>query len=892
MRPSEFEQQLGKSQNTGGGTFLKADFHVHAPRSSDYEYKGADAEERLGEVLRENDYSFAIILAHGETPAPKVLAGLQKHCPKTRLIPGAEINIFVDAISKKVSKDYFFHCIVAVDPDQQTDHYGYVLKKAKENFTFKTEANQEGFTSAITDIGKFFLEEGALFIPAHLHQSKSPETSRSIDDIYDDDAFLGFLEDCAFSALEVRNISTAAFFDGTKKTKDGRDIPLQVCVQSSDAHTHQHILDRKRYTWVKCERTTFRELKTALSFRDRVSLTPPQYEHNYILGIHISGQFIKDEWIVCNPSMNCLIGCKGTGKTSILECLRFLFGTFIPADRKDSVSKHVAYILGSSGFVECLVQRRNGSKAVIVRRADSPGRMRITEENGASREVETIEQTGFDVSILGWHEIEAVAEYPTSRLTLIDSVGHEAEIRKLYETIDAKVESARDQLPAFQRKVKQLDDNLRQRLALRNKRNTLKKLEQEALLQLQTEYEDFLFCDQQLANLRDRLSNVSTQMLSAIDSGFSTIADEFKEANKYPAAIQAIVNETKSKIQDLETTRVEGKKLLDDDLKKIRNKMAENLEKSRQIFTQFRTDSYEPRVNALPPDEREILSQQIQIIEETKALPALEAECKSLAEAMRSMAKGIFAACNDICNARNTICGIRMQEVKDINLEISSIRLKFLKSANQEKKRLYLQTYGSDANNIVSFVQGLGQLDSYENLRELFKRSCNFDMEAESTEQNEMLFDAKFVDFMKVVDDDDVELSLVLNGNPVPIQNLSAGQRCTAVFPLLLRMRKGPLIIDQPEDNLDNRHIADVIAPQLLEKKQTQQFIMTSHNANLVVLTDAELIMHVDSDGSQGRMECSGFLACPESTIKDAVLNVLDGGESALKARQSKYGIR
>jgi len=477
-------------------------------------------------------------------------------------------------------------------------------------------------------------------------------------------------------------------------------------------------------------------------------------------------------------------------------------------------------------------------------------------------------------------------------LTLIDSVGHEAEIRRLYETIDAKIESARDQLPAFQRKVKQLDDKLRQRLALRNKRNTLKKLEKEALLQLQTEYEDFLFCDQQLANLQDRLSNVSTQMLSAIDSGFSTIADEFKEANKYPAAIQAIVNETKSKIQELGTTRLEGKKLLDDNLKKIRDKMAENLEKARQAFTQFRTDSYDPRVNALPPEEREILSQQIQIIEETKALPALEAECKSLAEEMRSMAKGIFAACEDICNARNTICGIRMKEVEDINLEITGIRLKFLRSANQEKKRLYLQTYGRDANDIVSFVQGLGQPDSYENLRELFKRFCNFDTEAERTEQNEMLFDAKFVDFMIVIDDDDVELSLVLNGNPVPIQNLSAGQRCTAVFPLLLRMRKGPLIIDQPEDNLDNRHIADVIAPQLLEKKRTQQFIMTSHNANLVVLTDTELIMHVDLDGSQGRIVGSGFLACSDSMIKDAVLNVLDGGEWALKARQFKYGIR
>lgn len=889
MRPSEFEQQLRKSQKSDGGTFVKVDFHVHMPRSSDYEYGGADAVELLGKVLRENSYRFAIILAHGEMPNSDVLTELQKHCPNTKLIPGSEINIFVDTLFKKVSKDYFFHCIVAVDPDQPA--YGYTLTKAKEELGFREKSDKEGFTSSITDIGKFFLKEGALFIPAHLHQSKSPETSRSIEDIYEDDAFLDFLKESPFSALEVRDKSTATFFDGNHKTKGDRDIPSLVCVQSSDAHSHQHILDRKRFTWVKCEKTAFQELKTALSFRDRISLTSPQYGYDHILGIHISGQFIKDEWIVFNSSMNCLIGCKGTGKTAILECLRFLFGTFIPEDRKDSVNKHVAYILGSSGFVECLIQREGDSKAIIVRRLDSPSRLTIVEENGDTREVETIEQTGFNASILGWHEIEAVAQYPTSRLALIDSVGHEAEIQKLNRIIDKKVESACDQLPTFQRKVKQLENELGQRLVLRNKRTTLKKLEQENLLQLQTDYEGFLFCDEQLANLEKHLPSVSSQVLSEIDRGFSTITDEFKDANGYPEAIRDIVSEIKSKIHNLGTTRLRGKKVLEDSLKETRDMIAQNLTRAKQAFTQFRTNTYDPKVNALPLEEREILSQQIQIIEETRALPNIEAKCKSLVKEMHSMAKGILSACEDICNARNTICTIRQKEVEDINLEIPSVRLEFLRSANQEKKRGYLQAYGSVGNDIANFVQGLGQFDSYENLRELFKRLYAFDIEAETMEQYDMMFDAKLVDFMAVIDDDDIGLSLILNDKPVPIQDISAGQRCTAVFPLLLRMIKGPLIIDQPEDNLDNRHIADVIAPQLLEKKQAQQFIMTSHNANLVVLTDAELIMHVDLEGSQGTIIDSGFLACPDSKIKDAVLNVLDGGEKALKARQSKYGI-
>ena len=154
-----------------------------------------------------------------------------------------------------------------------------------------------------------------------------------------------------------------------------------------------------------------------------------------------------------------------------------------------------------------------------------------------------------------------------------------------------------------------------------------------------------------------------------------------------------------------------------------------------------------------------------------------------------------------------------------------------------------------------------------------------------------LLYDAKFVDIFEVIDDDDVQISLdVGKARYVPIQNLSAGQRCVAVFPLLLRNTKGPLVIDQPEDNLDNRYIADSISPDLRKQRQHQQFLMTSHNANLVVLTDADLVVHVDSDGAQASILKSGFLASSSSDVRNSVLDVLDGGDAALAARQMKYG--
>ena len=305
----EFRRSLLKKGIGPGAQWRKAEFHVHAPASSDYQYREADAVAKLGEALKAEDLAFAVILKHEAFPSREELHALSAYCPKTKLIPGAEINVFVDAISKKVNKDYFFHCILAVDPDMDGD-YSFTLNKAQERFSYRSGPYPAGFTSSILDLGRFFREEGALFIPAHLHQAKPAENSRSIDDIYEDAAFLGFIREGAFDALEVRDPNTARFFDGRQKTTDALDIPHSICVASSDAHHHEHIASRGRRTWVRVEDNTYCELTAALSFRHRVALLPPRASHPQIIGVHVVGSFIPESWIGLNEGLNALIGGK------------------------------------------------------------------------------------------------------------------------------------------------------------------------------------------------------------------------------------------------------------------------------------------------------------------------------------------------------------------------------------------------------------------------------------------------------------------------------------------------------------------------------------------------------------------------------------------------------
>ena len=887
---AEFKKSLRKHVRTGGARYRKVDLHVHAPGSEGYEYTQPDALEQLGSVIESNDYAILVLLEHDTFPRAEALERLRKLCPSTTILPGAEINVFVEVLDKKVSKDHFFHCIVIADPGHPQG-YQYSLHRAKEALSYRDTPSPPGFLSAIGDVAALFLDQGALFIPAHLHQSRSPDASRSIDDIYADSDFLGFVSRGTFSALEVRSLETAQFFDGKHTTQGNKPIPAITCVRSSDAHSHQHILERSRATWIQAENTTFNELRAALSFPHRVALEAPQANHAQVLALHVVGQFLPDEWIRFSPAMNCFIGCKGTGKTAVLECLRFLLGVDVPQQRRESVYKHIGHILGASGSVECLVRTGVGNEYLLVRRANSPDRLLTIDEHGVSREVRNATEIGFDASILGWHEIEGVADHAHARIRLIDNIENPAEVAELAAEIDRSIESAKDLLPAFQRKVHKLDEVLKEWWHLKKKRATLQRLQDDSLFDLQNKYESYVNWEQRVTALLGDITKTTADLSTSIKNKLQLLEDGVSSPIDEPSQLAESVARVRSQVGRIRDAADGSLANITRASADARSAIEEELASLAKGFLEFRQTAYEPTVAKLSPEDREILSRQIQTIEETKNLPQVEQRCKQIQREVSDLARSISSLCDAICLARERIANIRERRVIAVNAESSSIRLRFLRSSNRAGRDRFQRSFGQDGKRFTSFIDGYEGADSYQKLKRLFESFIDLNTDEDTWVVQNLMWDAKFVEFLEVLDDDDVEIALVVgNAGATPIQNLSAGQRCTAVFPLLLRNDRKPLVIDQPEDNLDNRYIADAIAPELLNRKRQQQFILTSHNANLVVLTDAELICQFDSDGKTGAVAERGFLACGDSRIKQAVVEVLDGGEAALAARQRKYG--
>ena len=121
------------------------------------------------------------------------------------------------------------------------------------------------------------------------------------------------------------------------------------------------------------------------------------------------------------------------------------------------------------------------------------------------------------------------------------------------------------------------------------------------------------------------------------------------------------------------------------------------------------------------------------------------------------------------------------------------------------------------------------------------------------------------------------------------LDELSGGQRVSVLLSLLLETEDNrPLVIDQPEDELDNRFLFETVLPALKKLKGRRQVIVATHNPNVVVNADADMVIQLEATATRGRVEGAG--AIEEPAVRDAILRTVDGGEEAFRLRRRKYG--
>lgn len=135
--------------------------------------------------------------------------------------------------------------------------------------------------------------------------------------------------------------------------------------------------------------------------------------------------------------------------------------------------------------------------------------------------------------------------------------------------------------------------------------------------------------------------------------------------------------------------------------------------------------------------------------------------------------------------------------------------------------------------------------------------------------------------------EDDIRLELLDGTEYKNIESLSMGQRCTVVLPIVLEHKDRVLVVDQPEDHLDNAFVVDTLIKAILNRGTDAQLLLSTHNANIPVLGGAEKVVVLGSDGQRGFVVHADIL--DDAEIVESITNIMEGGAAAFERRAEFY---
>jgi hypothetical protein len=886
-RVADFDKELNMRARQSYGKWFKIDLHNHSPSSTDYKYKGGDVEQKIADSIIHNDLSVVMFTDHFSLPDQSSVAKLAERTGRL-ILRGVELNVFVDAFDKaegKVTKDWFYHLLVGFDPEGRYPP-DYWLQEIYRSCNLEERpsggAQIRGLSSTPEELAKVLKEAGAIVIPAHLHTTRDPQTSRSVDDIYSDPVFLRHVEK-VFTALEVTDPQTATFFDG--KHSETKNL-YKACIKSSDSHEPDTL--GWRHSFAQMQTPSYRELKAALELPFRTALTRPSGPQSYVIGMQVKGVFFPDLWLSFSPHCNVLIGVKGSGKTSVLECLRFALGADVPASRAQTVESHLSAILGPAGIVKVLVRRPDGAK-LLIERSMADKVFQLTFEDDRQEKLTSPEGLLFPTHILGWHEIEQAATDINIRRFYMDTIAGKARIRSIEEEAKTIATQIRERHTHTSQRYGIYRDLDQQVSRLQELRKGLQQLTDANLIALRDQYQTatdqrealnrtIARLDQASGKSRNYVLDILSGQERSLGTTASPIAEALKNSQELLTHIFDIVD---AKASDLQNT-------LNETVIKMRSEQS-HIDAAYLEFLQ----QYAHATEGLTPDQKRLLETHREVLEQTKALASLESERDLVKNEILGLLQELTLSCDHLAAKLDERTKLRQEKTEALNTVLSQFGVRLAIKAQQQSQEFQeLSTrYAIGLRTLQELRSKAPERLAHLSLKKAYRTFLsNFDYD-----YGRLLFDsAELSHFLSVFENDDllVELKVGKTGQEYsPIDQLSSGQRCTAIFPILLEQGEGSLIVDQPEDNLDNRHIANFIGPALLQNKRNRQMIFTSHNANLVVLSDAESILMFESDGTSGRLEEEGFLATVDSPITHHVMDVLDGGDRALQQRVLKYGL-
>lgn len=605
-----------------------------------------------------------------------------------------------------------------------------------------------------------------------------------------------------------------------------------------------------------------------------------------ITRIQIEGGFLDGFDLQPASGLSVFIGARGTGKTSVIELVRYaLAAKSHTAESQSRSLEHARAVLGGG---EITVTLTDVFDEVIVSRSSDDDAPRASQDFVAP-------------IVLSQTEIETLGLSEAGRLSLLDGfVTNRAKQKKEEAAAVSSIQSSYKEINALEAEIASLNQGLTQLQQLTEQLATAEKQQAKTqgvtdeIKKKQKRLTDLNAQSAQLAIKEEVLDRFHENVLGWADSLNESIAEDFGpdswdgKAEDDPlrflrAKYSKAVKDVGLAAQAFQSMGGEAKASITD----IASKKAVVEKEARGLRADL--EKIAAGAGALAKQIGNLKAQIAQFQSRAKVV----AERNARLQALRTKRNSKVAELEAIRDKRSTQ---RAQAASELSKALSPhIKIEVERSAQ----------YGEYTKAVAAALRGSGL--KYTDLaatitdrvspRELmtFVESSDFDGLADivgipadrAARLIGHLREVGVADILTCDIDDNAKMSLLDGVVYKEVGTLSAGQRCTVVLSVVLQHKSRTLVIDQPEDHLDNAFIANTVIKALRNQKKKGQVILSTHNANIPVLGDADLIVELTSDGQNGFIQICKPLK--DSAAVEAISNVMEGGKEAFQYRADFY---
>ena len=588
------------------------------------------------------------------------------------------------------------------------------------------------------------------------------------------------------------------------------------------------------------------------------------------------------------PGLNVVIGPRGVGKTSLIELLRFAFGVTGYTERSNIAAlAHARSILGG-GRVTATVEDR-GEQLTFVRAADEDA-PRIVGVRDVLKPI-----------VLSQNEVEQIGLEPASRMRLLDGFRQSVpSVTSAEDSALAMVASLTAEIQAVARAARAADEK------------AISMSEVDAALEQARQIETQLSASVAASEPdRKRLDQLSQD-----GAVLEVRRDALEKAREVATTWMTSIRELRSRVPDIQFPSAAGDRAA---IERVEVALSNATQKLDEV-----TDGLHG-----PVDELEQAAAAAQ-----RSLVQVQDEARDLRRKVDALTEGAGQASQQVANLQ-----VRVAQRDALREEAAQLRNKVMDLRDQRSKRLQALETARDSrfaerssvasriNNSLSPVvhvrvdRDAGLNPYVEAITELLQGS-GLHYNTLAQQLAERVSPREFVEAVELGDvpqlvalaglsedraarvvvsadkpalervltariDDHVEITLLDESVPKATQSLSTGQRCTAVLPILLLHDERVLVLDQPEDHLDNAYVVETLVRSLRKRSDSAQTIVATHNPNIPVLGDAAHVVLLGSDGKHGFVRLAAPLTSPD--VVSAISQVMEGGAEAFRLRAKFY---